>query len=117
MVSALTASGISAHGTSCAVAGVPDLGTDQLGHGLALEQVDLGGQPDQDVTGGRRLDRLAAVQEHPPDPHLQRLDPLADRGRGDVELASGGVEGTGPNGRGQGAQGHGVEGRGGVSSH
>jgi hypothetical protein len=60
------------------------IGAERL-EGLALEQGHLPGQPEQDASRLRRLDRLGAQHENTTRPLLEALDPLAHGRGGDVQ--------------------------------
>jgi hypothetical protein len=59
---------------------------------LPLQQRHLPGEPDQRPAGLGRLGRFGPPHQHLPDGLFESLDPLADRGRRDVQGPSGGVE-------------------------
>ena len=82
---------------------------DELGHGLALQQLGLRREPHEDQTGLGGLERLDPVEQDATDPRLQGLDPLAHRGGRDVEVAGRRLEGPEPHRDRQCAQGHRVQ--------
>ena len=79
------------------------LGAERL-EGLALEQRDLPGQPEQDASRLRRLDRLGAQHEHATRPLLEALDPLAHGRGGDVQGFGGALERAVVDDRGEGPE-------------
>jgi len=62
--------------------------------GIRLQQRDLARQADEHLARVGGPHRLAAFDEHPAELLFERLDALADGGRGDVEFARGRVEGA-----------------------
>ena len=61
-------------------------------HRLALEVGHLAGEREHDVTGLGGPDRLGPLHQDAPDLLLECLDPLAHRGRRDVQYPGRGVE-------------------------
>ena len=70
---------------------------------VLFELGELAGEADYDLAGLGQLDRPGAQQQDAADPVFQRLDPLADRGRRDVQGVRGRVEGAFVDGGEQGA--------------
>ena len=60
--------------------------------GLRLQERELAGEPHEDLARGRGQAGAHAADEHLARALLERLDPLADRGRRHVEHARGRVE-------------------------
>ena len=61
---------------------------------VVLEERELSRQPDHRVAGLGRAHRLRSDQDHATQLVFERPQPLADGGRGDVETAGGGIQGS-----------------------
>jgi hypothetical protein len=62
------------------------------------QEIDLPGEAQHGLTGLGDLHRLGPHQQDPAGRDLQRAQPLADRRRGDVQRAGGGLQGAPANG-------------------
>ena len=71
---------------------------------LVVQQAGLPGQAEQPLARGSRGARARATHEHLAGHRLEPADPLADRARGHVQLAGGGLEGAPLDDRHQGGQ-------------